>query len=231
MLLSEDKNMTVKAIIFDFDGVITESMDIKTQAFAYLFKDCKKEVVGKIIKLHLDNGGMSRYEKFKIIYKDYLNETLTKDEEKRLGESFSEFCYEKMLECPYVKGVERFLENNYKKYKLFIASGTPHEEMNKIVDERGLRKYFQGVWGSPKSKSEISKMILEKYNLKNDEIVFVGDAPTDYWGAEEAKIGFIARIIPGEYNPFGTGEFKIKHIIGDLTSLDKTLNTIVNWVF
>ena len=67
--------------------------------------------------------------------------------------------------------------------------------------------------------------------LKNDEIVFVGDAPTDYWGAEEAKIGFIARIIPGEYNPFGTGEFKIKHIIGDLTSLDKTLNTIVNWVF
>ena len=61
MLLSEDKNRTVKAIIFDFDGVITESMDIKTQAFAYLFKDCKKEVVGKIIKLHLDNGGMSRY--------------------------------------------------------------------------------------------------------------------------------------------------------------------------
>ena len=228
MLLLEDKNVTVKAIIFDFDGVITESMDIKTQAFVYLFKDCQKEIVDKVIKLHLDNGGMSRFEKFKIIYKDYLNEMLTKDEEKRLGECFSEFCYEKMLECTYVKGVERFLENNYKKYKLFIASGTPHEEMNKIVDERNLRKYFQGVWGSPKSKSEISKIILDKYNLKKDEVVFVGDAPTDYWGAEGAEIEFIARIIPGEYSPFKSAEFKIKHIIDDLTSLDKTLKTIGN---
>jgi len=220
--------MTIKAIIFDFDGVITESMDIKTQAFTYLFKDCSKETVDKIVKLHLDNGGMSRFEKFKIIYNDYLQEILTKEEEKRLAQGFSSFCFEKMLECPYVKGVEDFLKNNYRKYNLFIASGTPHEEMNRIVDERNLRKYFQGVWGSPRGKSEIIKMILEKYNLKNNEVVFIGDAPTDYWGAQEADIGFIARIIPGEYNPFQDGDFKIKHIIEDLTSLDKTLNTLGN---
>ena len=220
--------MTVKAIIFDFDGVITESMDIKTQAFAYLFKDCQKEVVDKVVKLHLDNGGMSRFEKFKIIYRDYLNKTLTKDKERRLGEGFSKFCYEKMIECPFVEGVEDFLEDNYKKYKLFIVSGTPHKEMNKIVDEKNLRKYFQGVWGSPQSKGELSKMILDKYNFKKDEVVFVGDAPTDYWGAEEAGIGFIARIIPREYNPFEPGKFRIKHVIEDLTSLDKTLKTIGN---
>ena len=223
--------MVVKAVIFDFDGVITESMDIKTQAFVYLFKDQTEDVIDKVVKLHLDNGGMSRFEKFKIIYRDYLNKTLTKDEERMLGEGFSKFCYEKMLACPYVKGAENFLEKNYKKYNFFIASGTPHTEINKIVDGRNLRKYFQGVWGSPKSKREISKIVLKKYNLKNDEVVFVGDAPTDYWGAEEAEIGFIARIMPGEYNPFEKGEFKIKHIVEDLTSLDKTLNTIDNWVF
>ena len=58
--------MTIKAIIFDFDGVIVESMDIKTQAFAHLFRKCSEDIIKKVIQLHLDNGGMSRYEKFKI---------------------------------------------------------------------------------------------------------------------------------------------------------------------
>ena len=71
-------------------------------------------------------------------------------------------------------------------------------------------------------------MVLEKYNLRNDEVVFIGDAPTDYWGAEDAEIGFIARINPSEYNPFDEGEYKIKYYIEDLTSLDKTLNDINN---
>ena len=220
--------MTIKAVIFDFDGVIIESMDIKTQAFEYLFRDQPKKIIDKIVKLHLDNGGMSRFEKFKIIYKDFLEKTLTEEEKILLGQEFTKFCYDKILECNYVKGAEKFLERNYKKFKLFIASGTPHKEINKIVDKKNLRKYFKGVWGSPMSKSSIAKMIIKEYNLKNSELVFIGDAPTDYWGAKEADIGFIARIIPGEYNPFEGGDFQINNTIENLIPLDKILNNYIN---
>lgn len=220
--------MTIKAVIFDFDGVITESMDIKTEAFAFLFRDKPEDIVEKIIKLHLDNGGISRFEKFKIIYKDYLKKDLTEGEKKRLGEEFSRFCYEKVLTCPYVEGADRFLEKNYEKYMFFIVSGTPNDEMNAIVDERNLRKYFKEVLGSPGDKSDLIKKILDIYNLKNNEVVFIGDAPTDYWGAEGANVKFIARIPIEGYNPFDSGEFDIKYSIKDLTSLEETLKKMNN---
>jgi HAD superfamily hydrolase (TIGR01549 family) len=220
--------MTVKAIIFDFDGVIAETMDMKTEAFVHLFKDQSKETVQKIVKLHLDNGGMSRYEKFRIIYKEFLNENISKDKEEQLGKEFSDFVFEKTIKCPYVKGFMDFIKNNYGRYLFFIASGTPNGEINNVVDERNLRKYFEEVIGSPKTKTQIIKMILEKYNLEKNEVVFIGDAPTDYHGAEETGINFIARIPSKGYNPFEIGDFTIKHRIEDLTSLDKTLKTIDN---
>ena len=40
--------MTYKGIIFDFDGVILESMDIKTDAFSYLFRNYPKDIIEKV---------------------------------------------------------------------------------------------------------------------------------------------------------------------------------------
>lgn len=218
--------MSIKAVIFDFDGVITESMDIKTDAFAYLFKDRSKEIIDKVVKLHLDNGGMSRFEKFKIIYDEYIGEKLSAEKSKELGREFSRFCFEKMLICPYVNGAYDFIKKNHDEYMFFIVSGTPHDEINKIVDKRKLRGYFKEVLGSPGSKSDLIKKILKKYDLKKQEVVFVGDAPTDYWGAEGAGVGFIARIPPKGYNPFNSDEFKINYSMKDLTSLKDILREI-----
>jgi len=215
--------MSLKAIIFDFDGVIAESVDIKTNAFAYLFREYPDEIIKKIVKFHLDNGGLSRFEKFKIIYRDFLKKNLSKEEEKRLGKEFGEFCYKEVVICSYVKGAKEFLEKNYNNYMFFIVSGTPHNEMNEIVDARQLRKYFKEVLGAPESKSELINKILKKYNLKNTEVVFIGDSPTDYKGAEEANIKFIARVAPDKYNPFQSNVYKIKYQIKDLHSLEKIL--------
>ena len=58
----------IRNIIFDFDGVILESVDIKTQAFAELFSEYPDHLED-IIKHHKNNSGVSRYEKIKY----YLN--------------------------------------------------------------------------------------------------------------------------------------------------------------
>ena len=178
------------------------------------------------MKFHLDNGGISRYEKFKSIYKDFLKKNLSKEEENRLGREFSEFCYKEVIICPYVKGAKEFLERNYKNYMFFIVSGTPHDEMNRIIDARQLRRYFKEILGTPGSKSELIKMILKRYNLKNIEVVFIGDAPTDYIGAKEALIEFIARVAPGKYNPFESNMYEIMYQIKDLRSLEKILDKL-----
>ena len=55
-----DKNK-IKAIIFDFDGVIVESLDIKTGAFKKLYEVFSEEIATKVVNHHLINGGISRY--------------------------------------------------------------------------------------------------------------------------------------------------------------------------
>ena len=52
----------LKVIVLDFDGVIAETLDIKADAFAVLFADYPEHVEA-IVRLHRENGGMSRYEK------------------------------------------------------------------------------------------------------------------------------------------------------------------------
>mgnify|MGYP006077874289 FL=1 len=51
----------IKAIIFDYDGVIAESVNVKTEAFAELYKPYGTDIVQKVIKHHEANGGVSRF--------------------------------------------------------------------------------------------------------------------------------------------------------------------------
>jgi len=51
--------------------VLVESTDIKTKAFAELFKSEGKAVVKKIVNYHLMNEGVSRYESLDIFLKIY----------------------------------------------------------------------------------------------------------------------------------------------------------------
>ena len=54
----------VKNIFFDFDGVIADSVNVKTEAFEKIYLPYGKEIAEKVINHHRENGGMSRFEKF-----------------------------------------------------------------------------------------------------------------------------------------------------------------------
>ena len=70
----------LKGIIFDFDGVIAESVNVKTQAFKKIYQQYGNEVVSEVIKHHLSNGGISRFEKFKLYHKKFLGKQLSEEQ-------------------------------------------------------------------------------------------------------------------------------------------------------
>ena len=43
----------LRTIIFDFDGVLAESVEVKTKAYALIFQEEGKEVVRQIVDFHL----------------------------------------------------------------------------------------------------------------------------------------------------------------------------------
>jgi HAD superfamily hydrolase (TIGR01549 family) len=208
----------IKAIIFDFDGVLVESMDIKARAFVQLFRDYP-EKVDAIVKFHLRHGGMPRFEKFKNIYNEILNQALSEEKNAELGKEFSAFVYREVVNCPFVKGAKEFLDKYNNKYHMFVVSGTPDTEIKAIVTERGLDKYFMQILGSPATKAVHNANILKDQGLMAEEVVYIGDSIDDWEGAKEAGIPFIGRIVYRN----GFHGLKTKAVIKDLDELDELI--------
>lgn len=184
----------IQAVVFDFDGVLVESVNVKTEAFAALYAPYGSDVVECVVAHHREHGGVSRFEKFRLYHAQFLGRELTDAELEQLAAQFSQLVEERVVAAPYVEGAREVLEKYYPLVPLFVASGTPHTELQRIVLQRGMAHYFQGVFGSPTPKAEIIYGILDNYGLIAREVLMVGDAMTDYDAAKEAGLQFVGRL-------------------------------------
>ena len=82
-------NMKIKNIFFDFDGVIAESVNAKTEAFREMYIEHGTEIADKVVDYHINHGGVSRFEKFKYWEKEFFNRDISEDEVQRLANEFS----------------------------------------------------------------------------------------------------------------------------------------------
>lgn len=183
----------VRGILFDLDGVLLESTEVKTRAFRELFAEYPHQLK-EILAYHENHAGVSRFEKFRHIVSRILREQLSDERFAFLCNRYSELVLVKVLSVPLVAGVQEFLQDYHRKALLFVASGTPQDEVGYVLEQRGLGSYFQGAFGSPSSKTEIVKTILSKWSLSSDQVVLVGDSDTDLQAAENSGVRFIGRI-------------------------------------
>ena len=203
----------IRAIIFDFDGVILDSVEIKTKAFARLFEEHGPEVVGQVVAHHLAQGGVSRFRKFAHIYEHILRRPMPDGESERLGGRFSELVFDVVVKAAWIPGAPEFLAQNHTRFRCFVASGTPQEELERIVCLRDLEGYFAGVFGTPATKEEITRAIFAKEGLQNSEALFVGDALTDFNAAKACGVRFVG-IASGGGDPFPEGTVVLPDLRG-----------------
>lgn len=212
-------------LILDFDGVIVESIPLKTAAFRKVFSFAP-EHLDEIIEFHLENGGMSRYDKYRYIYANILHEPLTPEQEEWLASEYVGLIFESMLTVPYVEGAEELLRDCSQKLPLYIVSATPEGEMHEIARRRGLTKYFVRIYGSPKTKAECIREILAETGAAPEEALFVGDAPNDWDAARATGVRFVARIPPGDPDRFA-GRPGVEGIVENLHELREYLRETI----
>jgi HAD superfamily hydrolase (TIGR01549 family) len=177
-------------------------MNVKTEAFAQMFESFGENIVNKVVKHHVEHGGISRYVKLKHYYSDFLKQPLTEEKLNDLAQQFSDIVVEKVIESPWVKGAKEFLEKYYQKIDCYVISGTPQDELRKIVKARNMDKYFKGVYGSPDTKPVLAGRIISEHSYDPNMVVYIGDSLSDYKNAIEAKIPFLGRIPDGDVSPF-----------------------------
>jgi len=207
----------IQAIILDFDGVILESVSVKTEAFRTLFSFVP-EHVDEIVQFHKDNGGMSRFDKFCYFYNNILKEDLTQQKFEYLSEKFGAIVFQEVIKTQFVPGAQEFLEKYHATKPLYIVSATLEEELWQIIQKRGMAHYFRGVYGAPRKKSECIKEILNLTGISPDSVIYVGDAKNDLEASRTAGVRFIGRVNSGDENRF-TGLVGVEAVIPDLHEL------------
>jgi phosphoglycolate phosphatase-like HAD superfamily hydrolase len=212
------ESLAMDAVIFDFDGVVLESVEIKSDAFRALFRQ-HPEHLDSIVSLNERFGGLSRYVKFEMIYRDILDRPLYPDEARALGERFSEYCRDALRRCPFVPGALEVLRSLHGCTSLAVVSGTPVNELVSLMRDRDLVRYFGEIHGSPEDKPNAIRSMIRNYAWRPSRVVMIGDAMTDYDAAAETEILFVGRVPVGTKSPFPDGTLTIS----DLSALQNML--------
>lgn len=184
-----------KVIFWDFDGVIKDSVNIKTEAYEQLFLRYGNEVSSKVRQHHEANGGVSRYEKFPI-YLRWAGEPGDAEQVASFCDQFSHLVMQAVIDAPWVPGVLEYLQANHTRQRFVLMTATPQDEMEDILEVLKIAGYFFAVYGAPTPKTKAIKSVLEQLACPTQEALAIGDAETDYLAARENKVPFLLRFTP-----------------------------------
>jgi len=181
----------IKTILWDFDGVILDSMKIKGDGFVTLFENYDKKYINEIEKYHYENGGISRFEKIKYFYENILKENIDEKIVLELADKFAYIIQEKIYnKNNLIDETVAYIKENYKNYNFHIVSGAKHDELNSLCEYFDLKKYFISIDGSPIKKDILVKNIIKKYSYDKQDIILIGDSINDFNATEMNNIGF-----------------------------------------
>ncbi|MGH4124713.1 MAG: HAD family hydrolase [Clostridium sp.] len=172
----------IKLIIFDYDGVIVDSFPTVYDIYKTIGNKLNVKIPDAIDEFRKSYGA-----NFSECYK---NLGMDIDEQKKAMKIFGEEIGNQNPEIFY--GIKDVLSwaNTY--YNLILISSNYTKEVIQKLIKYNIYKYFSFIDGNcTTDKSKKFKLILEKYKLKTNEVIVIGDRLSDYSSAIEAKIEHI----------------------------------------
>jgi HAD superfamily hydrolase (TIGR01549 family) len=209
------KKLPCSSVIFDCDGVIFNSNELKVKAFRDTLSPYPPDSVEAFIAYHKKNAGVSRYVKFRAFLTDFIHQPFDPNEYEQLLAVYGEECQRLYQDAPLTPGCKATLKILSAAIPLYIASGSDETELQTIFKQRNLTQYFRKIFGSPKTKTECVQAALNDLGT-NKAVVMVGDAKSDWQAAQKNNIQFI----------FMSQYSENKAIMPDLATNFKTIETL-----
>jgi len=171
--------MRPQNIIFDFDGTLVDSRPGIVEAFKKVIKKLAAQKITdqEVIKLL----GTPLAQIINILLKTSDEATISKGQD-LFKEYYSKNGLYQNIVYPGVEEMLKSLKDQSR--QLFVVSNKIELFMNKILEQRHLKKYFTFVLGTDgtdtqSKKPERVKYLLDHYKLKKHETVMVGDTEND----------------------------------------------------
>ena len=191
----------IKYIIFDFDGTIADSFKFGVKisnklALRFDYKLITQDKIeyyrGRTTQEILKEAKIPFY-KFPFVVKEFRKEI------NKIIEQLKPFA-----DMPEV------IRTLSKKYKLGVLSSNSQSNVETVLKTNNLLTYFEFIKSKSKllSKSKSMKKLLLEYNLKPENIIYIGDETRDIEAAHKVNIkiicvswGFNTRKVLSKYSP------------------------------
>jgi beta-phosphoglucomutase len=184
----------LKAIIFDFDGVLVDSEKLHHQAFNEIFRPLGVQIS---IREYFDRFvGMTDEELFRLIDKEKNLHLSEEQLQKLFRDKAVSFKQLAIAQAAVIDGVPQFLKllaDN--KIPMAVCSGALLEEIEMILKGTGLRDYFEAIVSAEqvsrgKPDPEGFLLALKLLNKKSQTLIKPSDCiviEDSRWGLEAAK--------------------------------------------
>jgi HAD superfamily hydrolase (TIGR01509 family) len=177
----------VKAVLFDMDGTLIDSMKYHIKSWIQAFKNAGIKVTKQEIALF--EG--ADFQKTVRHFAKKNNKKLTKDEKIKIFKQKYDF-FNKIYEHKYLVSANKLIALKSLGVKIAITTGNDLDGIKNCLD-----KYYYDLFDvvitaedvkQGKPKPDTYKIALKKLNIKPDEAIVVENAPLGIESAKSAKI-------------------------------------------
>ncbi|KIO77540.1 haloacid dehalogenase [Pedobacter lusitanus] len=180
-----------KVLLWDFDGVIMDSMPVRSKGFELVLAAYPKKQVDQLMAFHELNGGLSRYVKFRYFFEEIRKEAISEEEVLALAGKFSEIMLSLLIDQTLlIEDSVGFIRDNWQNFQMHIVSGSDGKELKIINDSLGLSGFFKSINGSPTPKKQLVEEVLSANQYDKNEVILIGDSINDYDAAVFNNISF-----------------------------------------
>jgi phosphoglycolate phosphatase-like HAD superfamily hydrolase len=177
-------------LVFDFDGTLVDSNEIKRSGFEHVF-DAFPSRRAEIMAYCRGSNHTIRREKFRHVYEAILRLPYTAELDRSLHERYAAVTTEAVINAPEIPGASAFLKQVSRRYRTAVLSSTPDAILKEILDARGWTGYFHLLQGAPIDKAAWLTGTCQSFRLSPQEVVFFGDTVEDLRAAKAAKCAFV----------------------------------------
>jgi phosphoglycolate phosphatase-like HAD superfamily hydrolase len=179
-------------VFWDFDGVIKDSVTVKSIGFEKLFLPHGAELAARVRRHHEANSGISRYQKI-AEYLQWIGESATAARVEEYAARFGELVVQAVIDAAWVPGVREYLLANHTRQTFVLVTATPEAEIRGILGTLQLDHVFREVHGAPTSKADAIHDALPRLRIDASQALMIGDSEADLRAAERNGVAFLLR--------------------------------------
>ncbi len=218
----------LEAVIFDWDGTLADSKKYIVKAFQKVLREVGCEVTDEYIDRLIGIGPRNIFkEALKSANMPYSEEMINEMIEKKIKVQMKF-----LTEIELFDGAVELLRSLHNRVKMALATMSNRKVIEKILDEKGVRKYFDVVItvdevNKPKPDPEIFLKSAAKLECKPERCVVVEDSIFGVMAAKRANMKCIA-VPTGSYSKEELGKYKPDLLVDSLNDRDAILNFILD---